>query len=116
VWFRQLQRLLACFLKFVDKDSTEPSGDSAVTVLLVGESEQEFAGEVGDHEHNRTAWYEPGEGRRQEEDPHVGVAVRAVEVREPGGSPSHAIGRDDRGAAFGVNRQDATGGVHEVSS
>jgi hypothetical protein len=60
------------------------------------------------------AWCEPGQGCRQEDDPHIGVAVGAVVVREPGGSPGDSIGRNDRCATFRVHGQDATGCVHQV--
>jgi hypothetical protein len=57
---------------------------------------------------------EPGQGWRQEEDPHIGAAVSAVAVPDPGGGPCDSIGRNDRCATVGPHGQDATGGVHQV--
>ena len=122
VWFRQLQWLLVRLVEFVDEDSAQAGAGGAVVVrgaVVVArarEGEQDFAGEVGGHEHGGMAWYEPGQGCRQEDDPHVGVAVSAVVVREPGGGPGDSIGGNDRGAALGVHRQDAAGRVHQVST
>ena len=121
VWLRQLQWLLVRFAEFVDEDPAEASARSAVpvargavVVAWAREGEQDFAGEVGDHEHGRMAWREPGQGCRQEEDPHIGVAVSAVVVREPGGGPSDPIGGNDRCATFGVHGQDTASRVHQV--
>src|SRR5581483_12433083 len=90
VWFWQLQGLLVCFVEFVDEDSTEASlrravvvARGGVVVAWAGEGEQDFAGETGDQVHGGMAWCEPGQGGRQEDDPHIGVAVGAVVVREP---------------------------------
>jgi Zinc-binding dehydrogenase len=98
-WFWQLQRLLVCFVEFVDEDAAEASQRGAVMVARgavvaarAREGEQDFAGEAGDHEHGRMAWYEPGQGWRQEENPHIGVAVSAMVVREPAGGPRDSIG------------------------
>jgi hypothetical protein len=64
LWFWQLQWLLVCFVEFVDEDSMKASACDAVMVVWAGESEQDFAGEVGGHEHGRMGWYEPGQGCR----------------------------------------------------
>jgi hypothetical protein len=110
VWFWQLQWLLVCFVEFVDEDPAEasargavPVARGAVVVARAREGEQDLAGEVGDHEHGRMAGHEPGQGCRQEEDPHIGVAMSAVVVREPGGGPSDPISGNDRCATFGVH-------------
>ena len=69
MWFRQLQRLLGCFVEFIDEDSTEAGRRAAVegacsgvVVAWAGEGEQDFAGEAGGREHGGMAWEEPGEG------------------------------------------------------
>ena len=85
-----------------------------VVVAWAGEGEQDLAGEVGGGEHGGMVGYEPGEGRREEHDPHVGVAVGAVVVRVPGGGPGDAVGGNDRCATLGVHRQHAAGRVHQV--
>ena len=54
-------------------------------------------------------------GWREEDDPHVGVAVGAMEVREPGWGPRDSVGRNDGRAALGVDGQDSAGGVDQVS-
>ena len=90
-------------------------GRGAVVVAGAGQGEQDLPGEVGGQEHSGAVRDQPGEGRRQEDDPHVGVAVGAVVVREPGGGPGDPVGGNDRRAAFGVDGQVATGGVHQVS-
>jgi len=59
--------------------------------------------------------YQPSEGWREKDDPHVGVAVGAVVVRKPGGGPGDAVGGNDLHAPIGVDGQDAAGGVYEVS-
>jgi hypothetical protein len=71
LWFWQLQWLLVCFVEFVDEDSMKASACDAVVVacdavvvVWAREGEQDFAGEVGGHEHGRMAWYEPGQGCR----------------------------------------------------
>jgi hypothetical protein len=53
--------------------------------LRIGQGEQDLAGEVGGKEHHGMVRQEPGEGGCEEDDPHIGVAVGAVVVREPGG-------------------------------
>jgi hypothetical protein len=62
------------------------------------------------------ARYEPGQGRWQEEDPHIGLAVSAVVMGDPGRGPCDPVGGNDRRATFGVHRQDATGRVHQLSA
>jgi hypothetical protein len=54
-------------------------------------------------------------GWREKDDPHIGVAVGAVVVRELGGGPGDPVGGNDRRAALDVNCQDAAGCVYEVS-
>ena len=121
-WLRQVQWLFVCFAEFIDEDSNETRASGAVVVgrgvVVVagpGQREQDLAGEVGGQEHGGMVRYEPGEGWREKDDPHIGVAVGAVVVREPGGSPGDAVGGHDRRAALGVNRQDAAGCVDQVS-
>jgi hypothetical protein len=110
LWFWQLQWLLVCFVEFVDEDSMKASAcdavvvaRDAVVVVWAREGEQDFAGEVGGYEHGRMAWYEPGQGCRWEYDPHIGLAVSAVVVREPGRGPCDSVGGNDRCAAVGVH-------------
>jgi hypothetical protein len=117
----QLQRLLEGHLELVDEDPAQagaggavPAGGGAVVVARAGEGEQDFPGEVGDHEHGRVARRERGQRGRQEEDPHIGMAVRPVVVREAGRRPRDPVGGNDRRAALGVHRQDALGRVHQV--
>ena len=57
---------------------------------------------------------EPRERRRQEHDPHVGLTVRAVVVRETARRPGDPVGGNDRRAPLGVHGQDAAGGVHQM--
>ena len=102
------------FPEFVDEDPAQASARGAVVVARAREGEQDFAGEAGSSEHGRMAWQEPGQGRRQELDPHVGAAVSAVVVREPGGSPRGPVGGNDRCATLGVHGQDADGRVNQV--
>jgi len=73
--------------EFVDENPAKASARGMVVFARAREGEQDFASEPGSREHGRMAWQEPGQGRRQELDPHVGAAVSAVVVREPGGSP-----------------------------
>jgi hypothetical protein len=118
---RQLQRLLGRRAELVDENPAQPGargavpvGSGPVVVAGAGEGEQGFAGEVIDREHGGVVRHQPGQGGRQEEDPHIGLAVGAVMMGEPGGRPRDPVGGHDRGAAFGVHRQDALGRVHQV--
>jgi hypothetical protein len=110
VWFWQLQWLLMCFVKFIDEDPMKASARGpliaaydAVVAAWAREGEQDFAGEVGSHENGRMTWDEPGKGWREEYDPHIGVAVSAVVMHEPGGRPCDSSGRNDRRATLSVN-------------
>jgi hypothetical protein len=121
-WLRQVQWLFVCFAEFIDEDPEEARARGAavvrrgvVVVAGAGQGEQDLAAKAGGQEHGGMVWYEPGEGWREKDDPHIGVAVGAVVVREPGGGPGDPAGGNDRRAALGVNCQDAAGCVYQVS-
>ncbi|MGH3250860.1 MAG: hypothetical protein ACRDOI_32285 [Trebonia sp.] len=71
-----MQRLFVCFVQLVDEHATEASACAALEVVYggvviagAGQGEQHLAGEVGGQEYRGMVWYEPGEGRREEDDP-----------------------------------------------
>jgi hypothetical protein len=108
-----LQWLLGRLVEFVDENVLE-AGAGGVLELAARQGEYDLSGEAGGQEHGRPVRDVPGPRRGQEHDPHVGLAVGAVLVREPGRRPGDPVGGNDRRTPIGLHGQDAARGVHQV--
>jgi hypothetical protein len=86
----------------------QPLGDGPQPVIARLRQLQRL---LGGREHRRMTGHQPGQGGRQEEDPHIGLAVGAVVVREPGGRqpPVHSSGRPPARGLAGPGKLAANG-------